>query len=217
MRDLMDALVTGTRDYARKCGFSSVSSAERRIDSAVTACVAARALGPDRVHGVSCPRSTRTREPGRRPLPRCRPRDPISGDPITPVFSEYLRLLAEPSPASPGHRRGELAGPHSGNILMALSNKFGHLVLSTGNKSELAVGYCTLYGDMAGGLAVISDVPKTVVYQLAAHINPGRDGHPGEHDPPGADRRAQARQTDQDSCPRTSCSTASCGCGSRST
>ena len=105
-----------------------------------------------------------------------------------------------------------------GNILMALSNKFGHLVLSTGNKSELAVGYCTLYGDMAGGLAVISDVPKTVVYQLAAYINRGAASHPGEHDPEGAHRGAAARtRPTRTACPRTSCWTGFCGCASKST
>ena len=77
-----------------------------------------------------------------------------------------------------------------GNILMALSNKMGHLVLSTGNKSELGVGYCTLYGDMAGGLAVISDVPKTTVYRLARHINREEQDHSGEYHPAAADRRA---------------------------
>ena len=76
-----------------------------------------------------------------------------------------------------------------GNLLMALSNKFGHLVLSTGNKSELAVGYCTLYGDMAGGLAVISDVPKTEIYRLAAYINRERGDHPRKHSAQGAHRR----------------------------
>ncbi len=204
MRDLLDALVTGTRDYARKCGFGSVVlGLSGGIDSAVTACVAARALGPDRVHGVSMPSVYSAPES----LDDARSLAAALGIrfqviPITPVFSEYLRLLAPPFAGLAQDTAEEnLQARIRGNILMALSNKFGHLVLSTGNKSELAVGYCTLYGDMAGGLAVISDVPKTVVYQLAAYIN--REGpiipENTIHRAPTAELRPD--QTDQDSLP----------------
>ena len=122
--------------------------------------------------------------------------------PIQPMFQEYRKSLAKAF-AGRGEDTAEenLQARIRGNILMALSNKFGHLVLSTGNKSELGVGYCTLYGDMAGGLAVISDVPKTVVYRLAAYINRERRLIPENTltRPPTAELRPN--QKDQDSLP----------------
>jgi NAD+ synthetase len=122
--------------------------------------------------------------------------------PIHPIFDEYRKALAPIFAGRPEDTTEEnLQARIRGNLLMALSNKFGHLVLSTGNKSELGVGYCTLYGDMAGGLAVISDVPKTEVYQLADSINREREVIPA-----GTLRRAptaelRPNQTDQDSLP----------------
>ncbi len=204
MADLMNALVTGTSDYARKCGFSSaVLGLSGGIDSAVTACVAARALGPDKVHGVSMPSvySAPESHDDARALASSLG---ISFQviPIQSVFSEYLRLLAHPFAGLAQDTTEEnLQARMRGNILMALSNKFGHLVLSTGNKSELAVGYCTLYGDMAGGLAVISDVPKTVVYQLAAYINRERPIIPENTIRRAPTAELRPGQTDQDSLP----------------
>jgi NAD+ synthase (glutamine-hydrolysing) len=204
MAELFDALVTGTRDYARKCGFrSAVLGLSGGIDSAVTACIAAGALGPDKVHGVSMP-SVYSAQESHDDARDLAARLGISFQviPIQDVFKSYLRMLEEPFEGrNPDTAEENLQARIRGNILMALSNKFGHLVLSTGNKSELAVGYCTLYGDMAGGLAVISDVPKTVVYQLAAYIN-------REHEiiPANTIRRAptaelRPNQTDQDTLP----------------
>src|SRR6202007_1931661 len=122
--------------------------------------------------------------------------------PITDVFEEYKRTLAPAFGDRPADVTEEnLQARVRGNYLMALSNKFGSMVLSTGNKSELAVGYCTLYGDMAGGLAVISDVPKQMVYELARWINREREVIPQAtiDKPPSAELRAN--QKDEDSLP----------------
>jgi NAD+ synthase (glutamine-hydrolysing) len=168
------ALVLGLADYARKCGFSSaVLGLSGGIDSAVTACLAADALGPRRVVGVAMP--SRYSSPQ-----SCTDAADLARNlgidfqviPIDAVFQTYLDVLA---PAFSG-RAADLTEENlqariRGAALMALSNKFGHLVLSTGNKSELAVGFCTLYGDMSGGLAILNDVPKTFVYRLAHFIN----------------------------------------------
>jgi NAD+ synthetase len=171
---LFNALVMGTRDYARKCGFrSAVLGLSGGIDSAVTACIAAEAFGPTNVLGVSMPSAYSAQEShdDARDLAR---NLGIAFEviPIQPVVLQYLESLGRVFGELPPDTTEEnLQARVRGNLLMALSNKFGHLLLSTGNKSELGVGYCTLYGDMAGGLAVISDVPKTRVYRLARHIN----------------------------------------------
>jgi NAD+ synthase (glutamine-hydrolysing) len=174
IENLFHALVMGTRDYARKCGFkSAVLGLSGGVDSAVTACIAAEAFGPGNVLGVSMPSTFSADES----LVDAREVARNLGIgfrviAIEPVFHEYRKSLAGAFAGLPEDVTEEnLQARIRGNLLMALSNKFGHLVLSTGNKSELAVGYCTLYGDMAGGLAVISDVPKTAVYRLAAYIN----------------------------------------------
>ncbi len=204
MDRLFQALAMGTRDYARKCGFkSAVLGLSGGIDSAVTACIAAAALGSRNVAGVSMPSVYSAQESHDDALALARN---LGIDfhviPIQPAFQSFLQSLG-----------GVFAGLHEdtteenlqarirGTILMALSNKFGHLVLSTGNKSELGVGYCTLYGDMAGGLAVISDVPKTTVYELARHINRDREVIPEDsiRRPPSAELRPD--QKDQDSLP----------------
>jgi NAD+ synthase (glutamine-hydrolysing) len=202
--DLMGALVTGTRDYARKCGFrSAVLGLSGGVDSAVTACIAAQALGPDRVHGVSMPSvySAAESHDDARELAH-NLGIPFQVIPIQPVFSEYLSILEKPFAGRvPDTAEENLQARIRGNILMGLSNKFGHLVLSTGNKSELAVGYCTLYGDMAGGLAVISDVPKTVVYQLAGYINRERVVIPENTIRRAPTAELRPNQTDQDSLP----------------
>jgi NAD+ synthase (glutamine-hydrolysing) len=172
--EVYQALVLGTRDYVRKNGFRQVVvGLSGGIDSALTATIAADALGPENVVGVYMP---------------ARYSSPISGEdaealarnlgirlltiPIDGIFQAYLETLAETFRGlSPDVTEENIQARIRGNILMALSNKFGWLVLTTGNKSELAAGYCTLYGDMAGGFAVLKDVLKTQVYRLARHRN----------------------------------------------
>ncbi len=200
------ALTLGLRDYVQKCGFSKVVlGLSGGIDSAVTASLAAAALGPDRVTGVAMPtryssdHSLRDAESLARQLG-------IRYEvvPIDTVFQSYLDALAPAfTGLAPDVTEENLQARVRGAILMAFSNKFGSLLLTTGNKSEIAVGYCTLYGDMAGGLAVISDVPKTFVYRLARYIN-GRGAVPAIPESsltkaPSAELRPN--QTDQDSLP----------------
>jgi NAD+ synthase (glutamine-hydrolysing) len=171
------ALVLGLRDYAHKCGFSdAVLGLSGGIDSALTACLATAALGPEHVFSVAMPARyssevslTDAAELARNLGIHHR----IIA--IDSIFQTYLDALAKPFSGRQSDVTEEnLQARIRGATLMALSNKFGYLLLSTGNKSELAVGYCTLYGDMCGGLAVISDVPKTLVYRLARFINRGR-------------------------------------------
>ena len=201
---LLQALIMGTGDYARKCGFkSAVLGLSGGIDSAVTACIAAAALGPENVLGVSMP-SVYSAQESHDEAKELAANLGIEFQviPIQTIFDEYRRVLAQPFAGLPEDVTEEnLQARIRGNLLMALSNKFGHLVLSTGNKSELGAGYCTLYGDMAGGLAVISDVPKTLVYKLAARINRDREVIPAGTitRPPTAELRPGQR--DQDSLP----------------
>lgn len=173
---VLKALETGTRDYVRKCGFRQVViGLSGGIDSAVTAAVAVRALGADNVRGVFMP-SVYTSADNFDDTARLAANlgIPCEVIPIDPMFRTFLPPLAPQfDPAAPGIMEQNIQARIRGTILMAISNRDGALVLSTGNKSELAVGYCTLYGDMNGGLAVISDVPKTMVYELAAAINAG--------------------------------------------
>ncbi len=172
--EVFAALVAGTRDYVRKCGFRQVLvGLSGGIDSAVTAVVAAEALGAANVLGVAMPSqysSASSLEDAHRLAANlgidCLDL-PISG--LFDAYRELLRPLFAGRPEDVTEQN--IQARIRGNLLMALSNKFGRLLLSTGNKSELAVGYCTLYGDMSGGLAVISDVPKTMVYGLARWIN----------------------------------------------
>ena len=204
VENLFRALVMGTHDYAHKCGFrSAVLGLSGGIDSAVTACLAAEALGPGNVLGVSMPSvysASDSLEDARALAGSLGIRFMVL--PIQPVFLEYRKVLAEPfSGLSEDVAEENLQARIRGNLLMALSNKFGHLVLSTGNKSELAVGYCTLYGDMAGGLAVISDVPKTSVYRLAQHINREREIIPKRTIERAPTAELRPNQKDQDSLP----------------
>src|SRR5215471_14910001 len=171
---LFAALSLGVRDYFRKCNFhSAVVGLSGGVDSAVTAVIAVDALGAKNVTGVSMPSpySSRGSVEDARMLAR-NLGIKFFEIPITEAFSVFKSQFKEIFKSRPENETEENMQPRlRAMTLMALSNKFGHLVLSTGNKSELAVGYCTLYGDMAGGLAVISDVPKTMVYQLARWIN----------------------------------------------
>ena len=168
------ALVLGTRDYIRKCGFRGVLiGVSGGIDSALTAAIAVDAVGRENVRGVGMPGpwSSDHSVTDARDLAT---RLGIAFDlvSITPAYEEMLRTLDPLFTGRPVDVTEEnIQSRLRGLVMMSLSNKFGSLVLTTGNKSEIAVGYCTLYGDMCGGLAVISDVPKTMVYQLARVAN----------------------------------------------
>ena len=198
------ALELGLKDYACKTGFDKVLlGIPGGIDSALTAAVAARALGPDKVLGVAMP----TRYSSEGSVSDAEALVALLGIdyqviPIDPIFQAYLDGLAEVFEGTETDVTEEnIQARIRGGVLMALSNKFGHLLLTTGNKSELAVGYATLYGDMAGGLAVISDVPKTLVYRIANHLNREIETIPQSiiDKPPSAELRPD--QTDQDSLP----------------
>ena len=211
----------GTRDYLGKNRFSkAVIGLSGGIDSALTAAIAVEALGADRVVGVSMPsrfNSGETRGDAGRVAENLGIR--FLEIPIQGVYEGYLELLADPfDNGDPGVADENLQARIRGNILMALSNKFGWLVLTTGNKSEIAVGYCTLYGDMAGGFAVIKDVPKTLVWELAANANrhAGREVIPAStiaRVPPPSCGRTSATRT---RCRPTTCSTRSSPPTSRS-
>ncbi|MEW6595515.1 MAG: NAD+ synthase [Thermodesulfobacteriota bacterium] len=172
------ALVLGTHDYVRKCGFNKVViGLSGGIDSALTVAIAARALGPENVLGVAMP------------SPYTAPESIADAEqlaknlgigftvvPITPLADAYQAALAPLFAGRPADvTEQNIQARIRGNLLMAIANKEGRLVLSTGNKSEMAVGYCTLYGDMSGGLAVIADVPKMLVYELARFFNRDRE------------------------------------------
>jgi len=170
LEEVYKGLVLGVRDYVGKNGFEKVViGLSGGVDSALTAAIAVDALGPDNVLGVFMPSPYTSRESGedaaelsRRLAIECRT---VS---ITLPFESYLHSLAPVFEGKPVNTTEEnIQARIRGNILMAFSNKFGHMVLTTGNKSEMSVGYATLYGDMAGGFAVIKDVPKTMVYELA--------------------------------------------------
>ena len=172
--EVLQALTVGTRDYVRKNGFREVVIAlSGGIDSALVAAVAVESLGRENVVGVFMPTrysSDHSREDATQLAENLGIR--FLTVPIDEVFQAYLDSLAEPfAGRKPDSAEENIQARIRGNILMALSNKFGWLVLTTGNKSELSVGYCTLYGDMAGGYAVIKDVPKMLVYDLARHVN----------------------------------------------
>ncbi|MCK4538670.1 MAG: NAD+ synthase [Candidatus Krumholzibacteria bacterium] len=172
--EIYEALVTGTRDYVEKNGFRGVVlGLSGGIDSALTAAVAVDALGPDRVKGVTMP-SGYTSSATLNDAKKLATNLGISlyELPIGTVYDSYLSLLGGIIPKGPISITEEnIQARIRGNLLMAFSNHFGWLVLTTGNKSEIAVGYCTLYGDMAGGFAVLKDVPKTLVFTLSRYRN----------------------------------------------
>jgi NAD+ synthase (glutamine-hydrolysing) len=172
--EVYTALVVGTRDYVRKNRFrQAVIGLSGGIDSSLVACIAVDALGAENVVGVSMP--SRYSSPGSKEDARLLAQNlgiRLLTIPIEKVFTAMLDTLSDAfAGTAPDVTEENIQARIRGNILMALSNKFGYLVLTTGNKSELAVGYATLYGDMAGGFAVIKDVPKTWVYALARHRN----------------------------------------------
>jgi NAD+ synthetase len=196
------ALVLGTRDYAHKCGFKkAVVGLSGGIDSALVATVAAEALGPDHVLGVSLP-SQFTSDASKKDAESLAKHLGIDFKtiPIQTVFDTFTSELGKVISGRPGDPADQnLQARIRGSLLMAISNKQGHLLLSTGNKSELATGYTTLYGDMAGGLDVLSDVPKTLVYRIAKEVvNSGRELIPANtiSRPPSAELRHNQRDTD---------------------
>ncbi len=205
-----DALVLGTRDYLHKCGFrSAVLGLSGGIDSAVVAALAVAALGRENVRGLALP-SEFSSEGSLSDARQLAENLGIAFD-VVPIQPPFLAVKGQLQGVFAGRAEDvteeNIQARLRGVILMAMSNKFGSLLLTTGNKSELAVGYCTLYGDMCGGLAVISDVPKTMVYRVARWLNADarrRLGHdlipePSITKAPSAELRPN--QTDQDSLP----------------
>jgi NAD+ synthase (glutamine-hydrolysing) len=204
IESVYQALVLGVRDYMRKCGFTTaILGLSGGIDSAVTCSVAVEAAGAENLVAVAMPgpySSPGSVEDSRKLAKNLRIRFEVI--PISPLYEEYLNSLQDHFEGrEPDITEENIQARIRGNILMALSNKFGHLVLSTGNKSELAVGYCTLYGDMSGGLSVISDVPKTMVYELAQYINREAPVIPEEIIRKAPSAELRENQTDQDTLP----------------
>ncbi|HUX02342.1 MAG TPA: NAD+ synthase, partial [Phycisphaerae bacterium] len=200
------ALTLGLRDYVRKCGFADVVlGLSGGVDSSLVACLAAEAIGADHITGVAMP--SRYSSPHSLEDAEALARNLGIRFLVIPIEGPHKAMEAALAEAFKGARpdvtEENIQARVRGNLLMALSNKFGWMVLSTGNKSELACGYCTLYGDMAGGLAVISDVPKTLIYELARQINADSPRPPIPErvlaKPPSAE--LAPNQTDQDSLP----------------
>ncbi|OGS01631.1 MAG: NAD+ synthase [Elusimicrobia bacterium RIFCSPLOWO2_12_FULL_59_9] len=198
------ALVAGLRDYAQKCGFETcLLGLSGGIDSAVACALACAALGPGKVIGAAMP-SMHSSEESLRDARRLAENLGVRflTLPITGIYRACMEVLDAPFKNLPEDvAEQNLQARIRGNLLMALSNKFNALLLSTGNKSELATGYCTLYGDMNGGLAVLGDVPKTTVYALAAHINREKEIIPRETILKAPSAELKPGQTDQDDLP----------------
>jgi NAD+ synthase (glutamine-hydrolysing) len=201
---VLNALFMGTRDYVQKCGFSrALVGLSGGIDSALTLCIAVRALGKENVGAIFMPSQYTPKEN----LEDSKELATNLGIKlfqirIGGIFGKFLEELSPLFQDVATEVTGQnIQARARGTILMALSNKLGYLLLSTGNKSELAVGYCTLYGDMNGGLAVISDVPKTMVYEIARFINRENEVIPERiiHKPPSAELKPGQR--DQDDLP----------------
>ncbi|MDH5717848.1 MAG: NAD+ synthase [Spirochaetia bacterium] len=204
IESLHQALVLGVKDYFKKTSFSkAIIGLSGGIDSAVTCCLAKEAIGSENIIGISMPSpfSSKGSVEDSKILANNLGIE-FKEIPISDVFNSYLDTLKNDFKKEESSIAEEnIQARIRGNILMAYSNKFGHLVLSTGNKSEMAVGYCTLYGDMSGGLAVLADVPKTYVYQLAEYINRKKEIIPREilEKPPSAELKPN--QKDQDTLP----------------
>lgn len=199
-----DALVLGTRDYLRKCGFrSAVLGLSGGIDSAVVAALAVAALGAGNVRGLALP--SRYSSQGSIDDALALARNLGIRCDVVPIQSPFDAVKSQMSPLFEGRAEDtteeNIQARLRGVALMSMSNKFGSLLLTTGNKSELAVGYCTLYGDMCGGLAVISDVPKTLVYRVAQWINREREIIPSSSITKAPSAELRPNQTDQDSLP----------------
>jgi NAD+ synthase (glutamine-hydrolysing) len=201
---VLKALIMGTRDYVTKCGFSKVVlGLSGGIDSALTAFIAAEALGPENVLTVFMPSvytSKENYEDTEKLAENIGTRFEVIH--IDGIFGEFARLLSPSYKESePGITEQNMQARIRGTILMALSNREGRILLSTGNKSELAVGYCTLYGDMNGGLAVISDIPKTFVYELSHFINREKEIIPARIIEKAPSAELKPDQRDQDDLP----------------
>jgi NAD+ synthase (glutamine-hydrolysing) len=203
-QEIYEALVLGVRDYFSKCGFrSAVLGLSGGIDSAVTAAIAVAALGKENVVGVSMPSQYSSQGSLddaailAKNLGILRHVVPIK-EPFDALKNQFKEIFAGKSEDT---TEENMQSRLRGLVLMSMSNKFGHLLLTTGNKSELAVGYCTIYGDMCGGLAVISDVPKTMIYRLANWINRETEVIPNNSitKPPSAELKPN--QKDQDTLP----------------
>ncbi|MGD9201371.1 MAG: NAD+ synthase [Chitinispirillia bacterium] len=198
------ALVLGVKDYTRKCGFKKVLiGLSGGIDSAVTCSIAADALGPENVLGVTMP--SMYSSPGSINDSAQLAQNlgiEFKEIPIKPIYTSFLKALSPHfNNYSPDITEENLQARIRSNILMGLSNKYGSLLLTTGNKSELAVGYCTLYGDMSGGLSVISDVYKTMVYKIAKYINRKKEIIPRKIIEKAPSAELKPDQVDQDSLP----------------
>jgi NAD+ synthase (glutamine-hydrolysing) len=204
IEDIRKALVLGIGDYFYKCGFkSAVLGLSGGIDSALTAVLAVQALGAGKVTGITMPSvysSKGSIDDSRRLAQNLGLRfEEIA---IKDIFDSYNTLLSGIFKGLPRDVTEEnLQARIRSNILMAASNKFGSLLLTTGNKSELAMGYCTLYGDMAGGLAVISDLPKIMVYELAKHINKEKEIIPADTITKAPSAELRENQKDEDTLP----------------
>jgi NAD+ synthase/NAD+ synthase (glutamine-hydrolysing) len=202
--EIWGALVIGTRDYVRKCGFKGVLlGLSGGIDSALTAAIAAEALGPENVLGVLMPSpySSRGSVEDSERLAKALGIKTLT-IPIADIMKSFdLGLEGAFRGRDKDVTEENVQARIRGNLLMALSNKYGSVLLTTGNKSELAVGYCTIYGDMSGGLAVISDVPKTVVYRIARWLNAKRNVIPDSILTKAPSAELRPCQTDQDTLP----------------
>jgi NAD+ synthase/NAD+ synthase (glutamine-hydrolysing) len=205
IESVFNALVMGTRDYVNKCGFSeAVVGLSGGIDSALTACVAVSALGKDKVSAVFMPSQYTSRdnfEDTRKLAENLGIGYEII--PIDDLFHAFLYALADylRQDEEPGITEQNIQARIRGTLLMALSNERGSILLSTGNKSEMAVGYCTLYGDMNGGLSVISDVPKVMVYDISRRINAKGEIIPDRIITKAPSAELKPDQTDQDDLP----------------
>lgn len=201
---LQAALICGLKDYVKKCGFKKVTlGLSGGIDSALTAAIAVKALGAKNVLGLmmpSCYSSPHSQKDAKELAKHLKIE--TRQIPIDTVHKAYQKVFSKMfGKKKLGVTDENIQARIRGNLLMAISNQLGHLVLSTGNKSELAVGYCTLYGDMSGGLAVISDLPKTLVYELARYINRKKTMIPESSITKAPSAELRPNQTDQDSLP----------------